>query len=538
MAWGLPTTTVINDFNQLGLVDYLDADARPVFVVEASAACLNGIANPCIVFVNEACRINHTWIRHLATSALDSFSRRLREKQEVNELLLWVRTCRRSESCHYQGISWTCTILHDRWRIFSGADVRKDVTSANLPGHCNRNAFDIAYKCGSISSSHYQLLNSVDWADTAFGSIDTWSSELRHSTAMVLHNREPVCIIWGAERHLLYNEPFSLIIGDMHPEALGKSVWTAFKLAWGPYEALLLESERTGQSTGRKNEPMQMIRSEYGPEEAFFDYWVNPIKDANGRFLGIYNHPQEVTGQIVSQRRMANLLRVGELMSSAASLDQFWQMVLESFDFDDSEVPFAAIYSPKSLDHAEPQVRQPCGALRLQGSTANHQNPVNLPDSIAVTDDSLLAFAMKKTMETSLPCLISALGKPHLDHTSSVDHRPLSENARYLVCALQVGSTPCAAWILLGLRQLRPYHKDYEDFINLLCKQIGAGATLLVSLTAARERMKSTVEKANLEAQRLTEELEVQKRDAVESARRFYEFAKHAPVCIPSYQAE
>lgn len=534
MASESDTTTTTDDFEKIGLVDYLNADPRPVFVVEVSPPSLNSTSVHRIVFVNQACRVNHVWICNFAVSNLDSSSRRPRGKQDATDLLTWTRTCHSGEACRYQGTSWTCTILHDRWRIFSGADVRNDVPSTSIPGQRNRNAFDIEYECGSISSSHYQLLKSVNWDETPFGPIDTWCSELRHSTTMTLNSREPVCIIWGAERHLLYNEPFSLLIGDMHPEALGKPVWTAFKLAWEPYEALLLESERTGQSTGRKDEPMQLIRSEFGPEEAFFDYWVNPIKDADGRFLGVYNHPQEVTGQIISQRRIANLLRVGEMVSSAASLDQFWQIVLKSFDFDDSEVPFAAIYTRKTLDHAEPHLRQPCEVLRLRGSTTKHQNPVDLPSSIAFTDNSVLTFAIKETMETSAPCLISALGGTHRDDTYSVDNRPLSENARYLVCPLQVGPMPYAAWIILGLQQLRPYQKDYKDFINLLCKQIGAGATSLVSLAAERRRMESTVEKANLEAQRLTEELEVQKRDAAESAQRFYEFAKHAPVWIQS----
>ena len=72
------------------------------------------------------------------------------------------------------------------------------------------------------------LMRAHDWESTPFGSPATWPQSLRSAVSICLGSSFQIAIYWGEELALLYNDPWSEILGQKHPWALGRpgrEVW-------------------------------------------------------------------------------------------------------------------------------------------------------------------------------------------------------------------------------------------------------------------------------------------------------------------------
>ena len=68
-------------------------------------------------------------------------------------------------------------------------------------------------------------IREMDWSTTPLGSSEAWPQALKLSLAMILASNFPMAIRWGSEQVLIYNDAYRPILGDKHPEALGRSAW-------------------------------------------------------------------------------------------------------------------------------------------------------------------------------------------------------------------------------------------------------------------------------------------------------------------------
>ncbi|GAB7343683.1 hypothetical protein MBLNU457_1670t1 [Dothideomycetes sp. NU457] len=401
------------------------------------------------------------------------------------------------------------------------------------------NIFDLALEFGCISLEYYQQLQAVDWENTDFGPQETWGPELRQSVKLALTMNRGCCIYWAPSRSMIYNEAFVLHIRDMHPAVLGNSARTHVKWDWEPIENILLQAEWSGRTVEAADLPVVMTRSDGLLEETFWSFNFVPIKDPHGNVLGVFNQPFERTEQIISARRMKNVLTIGEVGSSALSLEAYWQAVLQSFELKGSEVlsevPFAAIYSRKLQTGSRDSFDRNQDMLVLEGSTLQYRNCVNFPKTVDLSLDHDLARAFKASSEVDDPPLVVTKDLLGRFMPEAYEDSPFTDSSKLIICPMQVSSTRCAAYVIIGLKDLRQYNEGYKGFVNLLLKQVEAGATSQQVLAEEKKRLERTVEQANSEAQRLYEELEIQKREAAESAWRFLEFAKHAPVGVYTF---
>lgn len=486
-----------------------------------------------VAFANEACKLEYPSLDSLLEADDDASS--VSDDPEATTWLSWIRRSRNGDSFQYGSVLWHATVVQSRWHVFTGMPLRNNVSTPRYTTPRKMNEFDMALELGCVSPEHYALLQSVDWSKTSLGPIDEWPPELCHAVPLILLNPEPSCIMWGTDRFLLYNEAYPTLIKQLHPMAMGKSAKISFAAWWAPFEALHQEVQRTGRTIRHKNSAVTMARSGDYFEEAFFTYSFIPIKNPNGSFLGILNLAIETTGQILSQRRLTNLLKTGEASSSMVSLGRFWRNVLQSFDFLDSEIPYAAIYSRdgrlRTEDLAAEDRPNPSDdKLFLEGFVGSHEDLKNIPNVVDLSGKSGLALAMKQSVDAPVPFVISSedLANASLPELIVKDLTP--QVSRVSVCPLQVSSMNGAIWIVFGVPKLRPVDHDYGVFVNLIKRQIETGANSLVLLAEERKGLEMSVELAKLEKLQLTKELEVQKREAEETAWRFYEFAKHSPV--------
>src|SRR5437773_2027286 len=67
-----------------------------------------------------------------------------------------------------------------------------------------------------------------DWSRTPLGPADRWPATLKTATRIILTTRQPMLIVWGAERVVLYNDACRGVVAQKHPQLLGQpapAVW-------------------------------------------------------------------------------------------------------------------------------------------------------------------------------------------------------------------------------------------------------------------------------------------------------------------------
>ena len=335
--------------------------------------------------------------------------------------------------------------------------------------------------------------------------------------SFVLANPHPRVVYVAPEQIMIYNEHYKAIIKEMHPTALGKPAAETFGEIWPYYEDIIKDVNRTGRTFEARHATIQLTRANGCLEEGYFSYLFMPITDLAGRSVGIYNEVIETTSQVVSERRMADLLRLGEATSLSTTLQQYWQAAIASFQCRDSEVPFIAIYTRgQQLDLTQNAAVGDDELLFLEGMTSLHGEPIALPQSISLSDRSGLAIALKTAIKSAEPLLVDIEGLFQVRKPDLTTRLLSSEDPRVVVCSLQVSSLQSAAWIVVRINHLRLYDPDYQAFIKSLARQLAIGATSIVISAEERTRLEKSAERAKLEQK--------------QSENRFMEFAKHSPV--------
>ena len=72
------------------------------------------------------------------------------------------------------------------------------------------------------------LVRSKDWSKTVLGAAENWPPSLTLIVKVMLASGFPMCVRWGPEFVMIYNDGYRSILGDRHPTAFG----LPFHKAW------------------------------------------------------------------------------------------------------------------------------------------------------------------------------------------------------------------------------------------------------------------------------------------------------------------
>ena len=154
-------------------------------------------------------------------------------------------------------------------------------------------------------------IRETDWAAHPLGPHEHWPEPLRIALGIALGSSFPTAVYWGSELHLLYNDAWQPVAGHRHPWAMGRpaaEVWPDIWSVVGPqFEAVLAE----GQAFATYDQMLPMER-DGAPAETYWNYSLSPIRDEDGRIIGVFNQGNETTAIILAERSRsveATLLR-------------------------------------------------------------------------------------------------------------------------------------------------------------------------------------------------------------------------------------
>ncbi len=161
------------------------------------------------------------------------------------------------------------------------------------------------------------LIRAHDWEATTLGAPQRWPAALRSALSICLHSSFPTAIYWGAELRLLYNDAWAPIPAERHPWALGRPASEVWYDIWDIVGPQFAHVFRSGEGYSTYDQMLPMVRNG-APTETYWNYSITPIKDDDGRVVGVFNQGHETTAIVLARRSAeAELERLGGMFAQA-----------------------------------------------------------------------------------------------------------------------------------------------------------------------------------------------------------------------------
>jgi signal transduction histidine kinase len=168
----------------------------------------------------------------------------------------------------------------------------------------------VVHECADLIRTH-------DWERTALGPREHWPSALRAMVSNMLHARQPMLLFWGPQQIQLYNDAFVPSFGrGKHPRSMGQPARECWAEVW-PVVGAQLEAVTERGEPAWHEDALVPIERNGRMEEVFWTYSYSPAHDDDDRINGILVIVTEVTGRVLSRRRLAVLATLTMRLSAA-----------------------------------------------------------------------------------------------------------------------------------------------------------------------------------------------------------------------------
>ncbi|KAM0551228.1 hypothetical protein ACHAPJ_008573 [Fusarium lateritium] len=370
-----------------------------------------------------------------------------------------------------------------------------------------------------ILSPYIRLLRDIDWASTPLGPMDSWSPELRQVANLVVNNPHPANIFWGSDMTMLYNEAYALrFAGNKHPSMLGTGASGPWSEVWDMLRSTLAEVVRTGISFRADNDELAIFRRGF-LEETHICWSLTPLYGGTNRIVGFYNAPFETTDLVLGQRRMGTINKVGDCLRKATTIKSFWQLVLDGFEDNHRDVPFALIYSVGDSEEGDHQSSS--SGSTISSKSCHLEGMIGIPDGHPAAPDQI---DLKRSYEGFVPSFREAMRKrePTLvrfrdgtlpeDLVYGIDWRGFGDPGSEAIIfpVRPTNGEAVLAFLVLGVNPRRPYDDEYESFATLLNRQLATSLASVILFEEETRRSRDAVEAAALEKEELTQQLNLQ----------------------------
>jgi len=321
-------------------------------------------------------------------------------------------------------------------------------------------------KIGSLMRTH-------DWSRSPLGPPARWPDTLKAAVATCLASRFPMVVWWGPELVMLYNDAWQPILGETkHPAGLGRPAAEVWPETW-PIVREQFENALHGNASWSENLLLASDRHGF-LEECYFTYSHSPLKDAEGKVVGVQTAVIETTDRVLTERRTLILRASSKAAADAASqgksIEQACQALLDVLCKGNPDVPFAAQYVCDTATRARLLC---CGGVDC----------LLLPDTINASDHD--PWGISQVLRERAAALS--------EHPRST-LRPLPgawpEPTRQLVALPLVRKGPALdllGVILIGINSRLKLDQSYMDFLHLIASALAESIARMQSMNKEKE---------------------------------------------------
>jgi PAS domain S-box-containing protein len=174
-----------------------------------------------------------------------------------------------------------------------------------------------------------------------------------------------MCIAWGAELTLIYNDAYAAILGVRHPAALGRRLSDVWSDIWSDI-ASLVDRAMAGESTCSEELYLAILR-QGSPQDTWWRFSYTTVRDESGGVGGLLIVCSDSTSKVLTERRqtfrimldeaLRGITRPREVMIAAAAvlgrylrvgrcgygeIDETGEFVTVEHEWTDGHMPSAA----------------------------------------------------------------------------------------------------------------------------------------------------------------------------------------------------
>ncbi|MBS2532649.1 SpoIIE family protein phosphatase [Catenulispora sp. NF23] len=338
----------------------------------------------------------------------------------------------------------------------------------------------MADRAASVFAADWKVgadLARVDWSATPLGPPDRWPVSLQTAVSILLASKFPMWMAWGEDLTFFCNDAYRRdTLGQKYPWALGRpshEVWEEIWDAIGPRIQTVLA---TGEATWDEALLLFLERSGY-PEESYHTFSYSPMRDDDGRIVGMLCVVSEDTERVIGDRRMATLRDLGSDPSVLRTEREMLDFAVTQLGRNPYDLPFTLTY-----------LYQEGGGARLAAATGfpgGHPAAVDFLDPGGAT-----------VWPIEMPLRGESAVMP-LDGAVFADLPPgpwAAAPAQAMVVPLrQQGGQPYG-FLVAALNRYRAMDEGYGAFVELVAGYIAAGIGSARSYGAQQRRAEELME--------------------------------------------
>src|SRR5262249_19463985 len=187
------------------------------------------------------------------------------------------------------------------------------------------------------------FMRAKNWSRTPLGPLHEWPQRLRTSAGICGSSRFDLIVWWGPELIMLYNDSYRRTLGAKHPHALGTPGREVYSEIWDVIGPMLDRVLSTGEATWSEDLLLLLERNGY-PEETYHTFSYTPIRDENGKVVGVITPVAETTEKVISERRLLTLRDLAAKSVDAKSEPEAWEFAARALSGNPYDIPFAVLY--------------------------------------------------------------------------------------------------------------------------------------------------------------------------------------------------
>lgn len=384
----------------VGIVDLLQADPRPTFIVDVANAIdipdqdtIIAYYNPALascddlVHLLDASRAQHAALWEWIISSVKPPSLTKTRSSSASDSP--------TTSFYYANAQWSKCLVRQRWLVV-GAN--EQPSSADRPRKVRldsqKGGFGVSGSANTVASSihdpipspdlrrqsspmpangepapsaqsnavepdwilpdiprhhtpYTDIVASFDWASTPLGPPDAWPALLKQAFDQIMVDTRPVAIFWGDQFLTLYNEAFSKLCGSAHPGVLAKPIVNAWVESGARLRDIMISTARQPRTIVEDEWRSFLMKSDenFG-QELYIKWSLVPITDEE-KVVGFIHPILETTALRLWERRMKTLIDLGDALGTARGVSSYWSKVIEALGAvaPAYDIPVAALYS-------------------------------------------------------------------------------------------------------------------------------------------------------------------------------------------------
>ena len=150
-----------------------------------------------------------------------------------------------------------------------------------------------------------EIVRNFDWAKTSLGAIETWSSAIRTTVAIMMRSPVAIVTLWGEDGVMIYNDAYSMFAGERHPKLFGSKVREGWPEV-ADFNDNVMKVGLSGGTLSYKDQELTLHR--YGrPEQVWMNLDYSPVVSDDGNYVGVISIVNETSERVKASRELEAL---------------------------------------------------------------------------------------------------------------------------------------------------------------------------------------------------------------------------------------